>query len=153
MTPARAGDQDLQGRRLIRLGVLLFLLGLLTGFAIPAVASPRMGLASHLEALMNGLFLVAVGLVWPRLRLSARVLRAAFGLAVYGTFANWTATGLAALWGAGTMMPIAGGGRTGSPSQEAVVAVLLGSLSLAMVALCGMLLWGLRRGESPAEAP
>jgi len=31
----------------------LFLLGLLTGVAVPAVANPRMGLASHVEALMK----------------------------------------------------------------------------------------------------
>ena len=55
------------GRRLLQLGIILFLLGLLTGLAVPALANPRMGLASHLGGVMNGLVLVALGLMWPRL--------------------------------------------------------------------------------------
>ena len=65
----RAANPTPYGDRLLRLGVLLFLLGLLTGFAIPALANPRMGLTSHLEGLMNGMFL-SLGLLWPRLALS-----------------------------------------------------------------------------------
>lgn len=137
-------------RRLLRLGVLLFLLGLFTGFAVPKLANPRMGLASHLEGLMNGLFLMAMGLIWPRLTLSTRLLQLTFWLAIFGTFANWTATLLAAVWGAGVMMPIAGQGHTGTPLQEAVLKALLVTLSLAVVAVCGLLLAGLR-GEGSTE--
>lgn len=136
--------QDRTGRRLIRAGVLLFLLGLLVGFAVPAFANPRMGLASHLEGVMNGLFLIALGLLWPRLVLSTRLLSVAFWLAIVGTFANLLATSLAAAWGAGAMMPIAAQGRTGTASQEGVIQALLVLLSLAMVALCVILLVGLR---------
>jgi hydroxylaminobenzene mutase len=32
-------------------GLILFLLGLITGLAIPAVKNPRMGLASHLQGM------------------------------------------------------------------------------------------------------
>lgn len=135
--------QAIAGHRLLQAGILLFLLGLLTGFVSPFLANPRMGLSSHLEGVMNGLFLVAIGLVWPRLRLSGAVLSVVFWLAIYGTFANWTATLLAAGWGAGLMMPIAGGGRQGTVTQEAVVSGLLWSLSFAMVAVCLILLWGL----------
>ena len=39
---------------LLQLGILLFLIGLLTGFVIPKLANPRMGLASHLEGVLNG---------------------------------------------------------------------------------------------------
>lgn len=131
--------------RLLELGVLLFLLGLLTGFFIPMLASPRMGLSSHLEGVMNGTFLIVLGLLWPKLRLSRGGLSVAFWLAVFGTFANWLATLLAAAWGAGvTMMPIAGAGLQGTASQEIVIAVLLWTLSLAMVVVCAMVLWGLR---------
>jgi len=51
-------------------GVLLFLLGLLTGFAIPALRSPRIGLSAHVASIQSGIALVAFGLVWPRLALS-----------------------------------------------------------------------------------
>ena len=143
MTPSTMENQGATGQRLVQSGVLLFLLGLLTGFVVPLLANPRMGLSSHLEGVMNGLFLVAVGLVWPGLKLPAAALRLAFWLAIYGTFANWAATGLAAAWGAGALMPIAGGGQHGTPAQEGVITVFLVSLSIAMVAVCVLLLWGL----------
>jgi hypothetical protein len=47
-------------RRLIWHGMFLFLLGLI-GFAEGQVINPRMGLAAHLEGLMNGTFLIALG--------------------------------------------------------------------------------------------
>src|SRR5215472_6727437 len=50
-------------------GVLLFLLGLLTGFAIPALRSPRIGLSAHVASVQSGVALVAFGLVGPRLAL------------------------------------------------------------------------------------
>lgn len=132
------------GRRLLRAGVALFLLGLLVGFAVPALANPRMGLASHLEGVMNGLFLVVLGLLWPKLDLPHRWLRATFRLAVFGTFTNLLATFLAAAWGAGIMMPIAAQGHTGTPGQELAIKALLVSLSLAMVSVCVLVLIGLR---------
>lgn len=51
--------------RLVQLGILLSLLGLLTGLVIPQLANLRMGLASHLEGILNGIFLVILGLLWP----------------------------------------------------------------------------------------
>lgn len=132
-------------RRLLQLGITLFLLGLLTGLAVPALANPRMALASHIEAVMNGTFLVLLGLVWPTLRLSPRLLNVAFWLAVYGAFTNWLATLLAAVWRAGNpMMPLAAQGSVGSPTQELVLKALLVSLALAMIAACVLVLFGLR---------
>jgi hypothetical protein len=49
------------GRRLMFHGMVLFLLGLGTGFAEQHFANVRMGLAAHLEGLMNGIFLLALG--------------------------------------------------------------------------------------------
>lgn len=141
--------QDETGRRLLQLGVALFLLGLLTGLAVPSLANPRMGLASHLEGLMNGLFLMALGLMWPRVVLSARFASVTFWLACYGTFANWAATLLAAAWGAGRMMPIAGQGQVGLDWQERVLQVLLVSLALSMILVCGLVLAGLRARRLP----
>jgi hydroxylaminobenzene mutase len=132
------------GERLLRLGVVLFLLGLLTGFAVPALANPRMGLTSHLEGILNGIFLMVLGLLWARLSLSRALFTVTFWLAIYGSFANWGATLLAAAWGAGRSMPIAAPGRVGTAGQEAVLDFLLISLSIAMVAVCALVLWGLR---------
>jgi hydroxylaminobenzene mutase len=146
----RALDTTL-GHRLLQLGILLFFIGLLTGFAVPVFTNPRMGLSSHLEGVMNGIFLVLLGLVWPKLSLSRIALKIVFWLAIYGTFANWTATLLAAFWGAGASMPIAASGYQGSPMQEAIIDFLLFSLSLAMVAVCILVLWGLRVGAQEKD--
>lgn len=142
---------DATGHRLIQLGMLLFLAGLLTGFAIPLMENPRVGLSSHLEGVLNGLFLLVLGFVWPRLELSGWKSRITAVLAVFGTFANWLATLLAGIWGAGAMMPIAAGDHAGTPLQESVVAALLVSLSLAMLATCVIVIWALR-GRSRALA-
>ena len=48
-------------RQLLWHGILLFLLGLIVGFIEQKFANPRMGLAAHLEGLMNGTFLIALG--------------------------------------------------------------------------------------------
>jgi hydroxylaminobenzene mutase len=143
-------SQSRIAHRLVQLGVLLFLLGLLVGFAVPALANPRMGLASHLEGVMNGLFLMALGLMWPKVALSERLQTIGFGLAAYGAFANLAATFLAAAWGAGEMMPLAAGDRVGGAGQEAVIRVLLVSLSLADVVVCVLVLVGLRRTPESA---
>ncbi len=131
-------------RVLMRAGVLLFLVGLLTGLAVPLMQIQRMALSSHLEGVMNGMLLMILGLLWPKLSLPAWAGTATFWLALYGTFANWLATLLSAAWGAAAMMPIAGQGAVGTPIAEGIVSALLGSLTLAMIAACGFVLWGLR---------
>jgi (hydroxyamino)benzene mutase len=147
MMSARAQEQS--GHRLLQFGIVLFLLGLLTGLVVPAVANPRMALAAHLEGLMNGLFLLALGLIWPRLRLSARTVTVTFWLAIYASLANFVATLLAAVLPAGSaLMPLAGQGHTGTEMQELFLKVLLVSLSIFMIALCVLVLFGLRRGSS-----
>ena len=54
-------------RRLMWHGMFLFLLGLLTGFAEASFANVRMGLAAHLEGVMNGIFLLALASAWVKL--------------------------------------------------------------------------------------
>ncbi len=148
MTTSSPGEPPLlhaHGHRLLQLGALLFLLGLLVGFIVPSLTNPRMGLASHLEGVLNGMFLVMLGLLWPRLLLGARAATSLFWLAVYGSFANWATTLLAAFWGAGTRMPIAAGAHHGTTGQELAIEVLLATLSVAIVAASVLVLWGLRR--------
>lgn len=128
--------------KLLFAGILLFLVGLLTGFLIPLMATPRIGLSAHLEGVMNGLFLVALGLIWEKLVLTERVKRYTYLLALYGTFANFLAVLIAAITGGGKMMPLAGGKDGGNPS-EMIISFLLITLSLAMVAVCVLVLVGL----------
>jgi hydroxylaminobenzene mutase len=134
-----------RSRVFLALGASLFLLGLLTGALVPMVRNPRIGLSAHLEGVMNGTFLMVLGAIWHRVNLSSSLSRLCFWLLLYGTFANWLFVLLGGVFGAGGMMPIAGGGMTGQPWQEMVVGAGLLSLSAAMVVGCGLLTWGLFR--------
>jgi hydroxylaminobenzene mutase len=132
-------------RRLIWHGMFLFLLGLLTGFVEQQFNNPRMGLAAHLEGVMNGTFLIALGAVWTEVRLSPRLKAGAYWSALYGTYANWTATTLAAIFGTASLSPITGGGHSALPRQELVVTIGFNTVGIAIVASALLVLWGLRR--------
>jgi (hydroxyamino)benzene mutase len=134
-----------QSDKLIFYGILLFLLGLVVGLFVPMLANPRMGVSSHLEGVMNGIFLIVLGLIWNRLALSPGWLKITFWLAIYGTFANWLGVLVAAVFNAGKMMGVAAGGQEGHPVAEAFVTFCLISLSLAMLMICITLLTGLGR--------
>lgn len=140
------------GHRLLQAGALLFLLALLVGLAVPRFAVPRLGLAAHLLGIMQGLFLMVAGLLWPRLKLAPAISRLGSWLAVYGCLAAWTANVLAGAWAAGsTMLPMAAGQARGSAVQEAVIAGGLRSAALSLIAAVTIILWGLR--GSAAEPP
>lgn len=126
------------------IGMLLFLLGLLTGLILMNFTNPRMGLSAHLEGVMNGLFLIAAGFLWAELRLSSGWLRVAYGLLLYGTFANWSFTVLAAILGTSNITPIAGTGHSGTDMQEAVLTAGFTSVGISMVLAVTILLYGLR---------
>jgi hydroxylaminobenzene mutase len=119
---------------LFKLGLILFLIGLLTGLAVPVLKNSRMGLSSHLEGVLNGMFLALLGLLWPHIHLPHVWALTAVALIVYSAFANWLTTLLAAAWGAGRRFaPIAAGDHKASAMKEHVVGFLLVSLSVAVV--------------------
>jgi (hydroxyamino)benzene mutase len=134
-------------RRLIWHGMFLFLLGLLTGFMETKFANPRMGLAAHLEGVMNGTFLIALGAVWMEVRLPLKLKAVAYWSALYGAYVNWMATALAAAWGVGALSPITGAGHHALPWQETFVTAMFMSVGLAIVGSAVLVLWGLRRGS------
>jgi len=133
-------------RRLMWHGMLLFLIGLLTGFAELHFANVRMGLAAHLEGVMNGIFLLALGAGWPEVRLSSSAKVIAFWTALYGTYGNWFVTTLAAVFGTAALSPITGAGHTGLGWQESLVTIGFMSVGLAIVASAALTLWGFRAG-------
>lgn len=141
---------DHRRRRLLFHGLLLFLLGLATGLFQAEFENPRMGLAAHLEGVMNGIFLLALGGIWSEVRLPRRAASAAFGLVLFGTYANWATTTVAAIFGTGAMTPLASGTHRGLPWQEGLVTVGFASVGFAMLAAAGILLWGLRGGAPPS---
>jgi (hydroxyamino)benzene mutase len=140
-----ADDLDVHSRRLLQAGVLLFLLALLVGLVIPRFALPRLALSAHLLGIMQGTFLVAIGLLWPRLKFTQNQSRVAHVLAVYGCAAAWTANVCGAAWGAGaSMVPMAAMGARGTALQELAITILLRSAAASLIVLALMLLWGLR---------
>jgi hydroxylaminobenzene mutase len=141
-------SDDRQARRLLAAGAILFLVGLLSGLAVPTVTNPRMGLAAHLEGVMNGTFLIAVGAVWTRLVLSTRQRTFAAGLLLYGTYANWLFITLAALLGTSAATPIAGAGHAGAPWQEDLVTAGLVTVAIAMIVATALLALGFVRRAS-----
>jgi hydroxylaminobenzene mutase len=133
---------------LFTLGLVLFLLGLLTGIAVPALKNARMALASHLEALLNGMFLLLLGLLWPHVHLAEAWGITAVALIVYSAYANWLTALLAAAWGAGRRLaPIAAGDYEASAAKERVVSLLLVSLSLSILVGVGIVIVGVMLGR------
>jgi hydroxylaminobenzene mutase len=139
-----------EGQRLLRAGVLLFLLALLVGLGVPRFTVPRLALSTHLLGVMQGTFLLVSGLVWPRLNLTRTLSRAGSYVAVYGCVAAWTANLLGAFWGAGnSMLPIAAGQARGSGVQERIIALALVTAAVSLISVAILMLWGLR--ASPVE--
>ena len=103
-------------RRLMWHGMCLFLIGLLTGFAEQHFANMRMGLAAHLEGVMNGTFLVALGAAWTeRETVAGDQGRSHTGPRFTGLMRNWFVTTLAAAFGTVALSPITGASHSGHP--------------------------------------
>jgi hydroxylaminobenzene mutase len=136
-------------RRLMWHGMFLFLLGLLTVFAEQHFANVRMGLAAHLEGVMNGTFLMALGAVWTQVQLSSSIKALAYWIVLYGTYGNWLVTTLAAAFGTGALSPITAAGRSGQPWQESLVTAGFLTVGITIVASSVLVLWGLRAKALP----
>ena len=134
---------DASDRALLWHGMFLFLLGLLTGFFERRFTNMRMGLAAHLEGVMNGTFLVALGAVWTHVRLTRPLQTLALAMMLYGAYGNWLTTMLAAIFGTAANTPIAAAGHRGKPWQESFIGVAFLTVAAAMVASSLLVLWGL----------
>lgn len=135
-----------RSRQLIFHGTFSFGLALVTGLVISLLPYPRVALAAHTTTLLIGMFLILVGAIWNRLELSPGAASLAVGLAIYGVYANWGVCMLGAFWGTGKFTPIVSQGRTGSPLHETVVGVILVTVAVANLILCGLILKGLKAG-------
>jgi hydroxylaminobenzene mutase len=105
----------------------------------------RMALSAHLEGVMNGTFLVALGAIWTEVRLSPLAKATAYWTALYGTYVNWLSTTFAAAFGTAAANPILSAGHHGEPWQENLAAAGFLSLAVSIIASSLLVLWGLRR--------
>lgn len=124
-------------------GTLLFLLAMLNGMAIPRLRSPRIGLSAHTTAIQSATFLIAIGLLWPRLGLTP-IWSAILGHGLWiSLYSLWLSLFLAGVFGAGRGMEIAGQGMTTSPIRQTLVTILGSAGSLVcLAAVIGVLIAG-----------
>ena len=137
-------------QRLLFHGYLLFLLGLASGLIAYALENPRMGVSAHLEAIMNGLFLIALGLSWGWLSLSDRQLAVCFWTALVGSYANWAIPLFSAIVGASQPM-LVGAGFEAEPWQEALLTASPIIGVLPPIVCCSLAVWGLRSRAALAK--
>ena len=104
----------------------------------------KMALAAHVTGMMNALVLIALGLAWGLLTVSPLQANLTRGAFLYGTYANWVVSCLAAAWGTSRRTPLAGAGHGAAPWKEAVVQGLQASLALAMLAGSVLVVYALR---------
>src|SRR5450432_2523597 len=131
-------------RRLLFHGIALFLIGLLTGLAEQHFANLRMALAAHLEGVLNGIFLLAVGAIWNDVRLSSSMGKIAYWALLGGTYGNWAVTTTAAILGTAALSPITAAGLGAAEWQETLVTAGFVLIGLAILVASLVLLWGLR---------
>lgn len=134
-------------RSIIRHGFVLILLALLAGFAVPAMKVPRLGLSAHVIGLISGLLLIAVGLVWQRLRLSDKIKNVLYWMWLVVAYGNWLGTLIAAIAGGSQLMPIAGNNAMPEPILDVLITTIIGIVSLLSISALAATIWGLR-GDS-----
>jgi hypothetical protein len=134
-----------QSDRLIFFGMLLFFLALVIGLIAPLLANPRLGISCHVEGVLNGIFLIVLGLIWNKVALSGRWMIITYWLSIYGTFSNWLAYLIAAIFNAGRHLTIATKGKEGAPLADDIIDFLLVFLTIAMLTICITIIIGLYR--------
>ncbi len=134
-------------KRLAMAGALLFLVGMVTGvFAAAAltgkvkVGNAHLALASHLNGLLGGLWLIAVAWTFRFLHYGARGLRRLTLAIAIPAWANWLVTLIASFLG------VTGLEYTGQRSNDIVAFLLQTCVVLPTLIACGFWAWGFRGG-------
>ena len=134
-----------QGRTLLQLGVALFLFTSFEGFVVPYFAVPTLGRSVHTLSGFTGILFLAMGLMWPMLKLGTTASRIALWSLVYSAFSTIAGFIVAALWGVGgSIMPIAAQGVRGSDFQETVIQLIMYPAAPTGIISFALVLWGLR---------
>lgn len=141
-------ELQVTGRRLVWHGMLLFLVGLVTGTQQRRFTNMRMALSAHLEGVMNGTFLIALGAIWTQVKLPPNLRRAACWTTLYGTYGNWLFTTVGAALGTAAANPTLSQGHHGKPWQERLVLLGFRSMRYAFLSAVVLIVSGLTRGLS-----
>lgn len=141
-------------QRLFQVGIILLFYSSIDGFAIPYLASPRIGLSVHTLSGLQAALTLGMGALWPRLVLGVRAEWFAFWGYIYSVFAILIAYTIAAFWGVGIetialMGELPHGLTRGTTFQENFIKVLAYTSVTGVIAF-GSILWGLRMKAPPA---
>jgi hypothetical protein len=146
-------ERDMQ-RRLFRHGFAILTGGFVLGLVVGGMGGgprARLWLGSHVTALLVGLMVVAVGVVWPHLSLGERGRKVLATTTIAG---NWFSFAML-----GVFVPVVGfPSKLSTPTlpdppawAAGVVGLSLVVVTLSTFVMCGCVLYGLRRAESPAR--
>jgi hypothetical protein len=140
---------DRHRRALIGSGIVLLTASLLNGFVIGIVPVQRVAVSAHVSGLIGSSFLIALGAIWPLLRVSSRASAAAAFLAVHGFFGGWLVLFVAAT---STLTGPAAHAAGRAWMQQAL---RLGNLTvvLALFGLCAIVLRGVLARPSKILMP
>jgi hydroxylaminobenzene mutase len=126
--------------RLLRHGLIVFLLGLTAGLTLlvfpTAFKNTRLALSSHLVGVTSGMFLICAGLLVNRIQLPAHGWKRTYWMLLYGAYGNWTGTLLGAIFGTFTLTTLTAEGHTGATWQELVVGGVLATSGTATIVAC-----------------
>ena len=137
------------------MGIVFILYSSVEGFVIPHFGSPRVGLSTHTLGALQGVLLLALGLLWPKLSLRAIASRVAFWCLLYSALAILGAYSIAAAWGVGNeTIVLAGelphGLRHGTALQETLIKILSYSSAPTGLTAFALVLWGLCSTDTPS---
>ncbi|MDZ4276962.1 MAG: hypothetical protein U0995_13035 [Erythrobacter sp.] len=138
---------DKNGRALALSGAVLFLGGILQGFAVDQFANPRMALSAHLDAVQSGMALMLAGVLWTVARWSSGAETVARWTLAVGMVGLWLGITLAAMTGASDALPMAGKGFSASPDIELTATVIIIGSSVALAIGWSLFVVGLFRSR------
>jgi len=117
--------------RIARHGVIVLLLGMLTGFFIGKFHSHNLGNAAHLTGLIGGYGLITFGLLWPRLNLRPAWSTAGVWITIVSIYLNWAGLVLQDAFGkTGSSLT-----RSGPFLLVAAIVLSLGSVAIILAGL------------------
>ena len=132
-------------RKLIGFGVLLVALAVCTTVFLSGWESTEIASPPYQQDLLNGIFLVSLGAVWPKLTLSNESQRWAYRLVVFGTYMHWIINLSATILTAGLdLLPFAGASFERQFWNDLLLQTGFICFSLTTLITCGIVLWGLR---------
>jgi len=126
--------QDTLLLRFARHGTLLLLAGLLTGFGIGEFHSHHFGNAAHLTGLIGGFGLIAVGWLWPRLKLGPSWSQCGAWCFILSMHLSWLGLVLKAALGSAPDAPLESVGQSGAAWNVLSASIILVGAVLSVIA-------------------